>query len=198
LLFHYGFTCRSIYNLTLHQRNLSRDPNPVRIMNKIIKCLCWIAVIVILYGCGSTSQTPPAVEEPQETRQKKNTTLYLDLERLQWYDKGNPKKNPVYVGEIRKGVPHGKGTFTLSNGEKYVGEWQDGLMHGQGTHTLPDGAKYVGEWQDNKQHGQGTLTFPDGGKYVGEFKDNEPWKATSYDKDGNVVITYSNGVMKAR
>ncbi len=29
LLYHYGFTCRFIYNLALDQRNLSRDPNPV-------------------------------------------------------------------------------------------------------------------------------------------------------------------------
>ena len=28
LLYHYGFTCRFIYNLALDQRNLSRDPNP--------------------------------------------------------------------------------------------------------------------------------------------------------------------------
>ena len=47
---HYGF----IYSLSLDQRNLSRDPNPARIMNKTIKFLCWIAVIVILYACGST------------------------------------------------------------------------------------------------------------------------------------------------
>ena len=42
LLYHYGFTCRFIYNHALHQRNLSRDPNPVRIMNKTIKFLCWM------------------------------------------------------------------------------------------------------------------------------------------------------------
>ena len=47
-------TCRFIYNLGLDQRNLSRDPNPMKIMNKTIKFLCWIAVIVILYACGST------------------------------------------------------------------------------------------------------------------------------------------------
>ena len=29
LLYHYGFTCRFIYNHALDQRNLSRDPNPV-------------------------------------------------------------------------------------------------------------------------------------------------------------------------
>ena len=28
LLYHYGFTCRFIYNLALDQRNLSRDPSP--------------------------------------------------------------------------------------------------------------------------------------------------------------------------
>ena len=63
-LYHYGFTCRFIYNHALDQRNLSRDPNPVRIMNKTIKFLCWITVIVILSeqmtsGAGEETLTKP-------------------------------------------------------------------------------------------------------------------------------------------
>ena len=54
LLYHYGFTCRFSYNIALDQRNLPRDPNPASMMNKTIIFLCWIAVLVILYACGST------------------------------------------------------------------------------------------------------------------------------------------------
>ena len=46
-------------------------------------------------------------------------------------------------------------------------------------------------------HGQGTFTYVDGSKYVGEVKENMPWKGTSYDKDGNVIATYSKGRRKS-
>ena len=45
-------------------------------------------------------------------------------------------------------------------------------------------------------HGQGTFTSPDGDKYVGEWKEGNPWEGTEYDKDGNVIATYSAGVKK--
>ena len=30
-----------------------------------------------------------------------------------------------YVGELKDGKPHGKGTLILSDGSKYVGKWKD-------------------------------------------------------------------------
>jgi hypothetical protein len=56
--------------------------------------------------------------------------------------------------------------------------------------------KYVGEWKDGKSDGQGTLTLPDGGKYVGEFKNNSKWNGKYYDKDGNILRKWVNGVYK--
>ena len=32
-----------------------------------------------------------------------------------------------YEGKTKDGKPHGKGTYTFSNGNKYVGEWKDDL-----------------------------------------------------------------------
>ena len=43
---------------------------------------------------------------------------------------------------------------------------------------------------------QGTGTWSDGRKYVGELKDDKKWEGTHYDKDGNVIATYSEGVKK--
>ena len=40
----------------------------------------------------------------------------------------------------------------------YVGEVKDGERHGRGTLTLPDGEKYEGEFKDGKQW---TVTFTD-------------------------------------
>ena len=124
--------------------------------------------------------------------------LYWDFGLKRWKTNGHPKKDNVYVGELRNGVPHGEGTLTSPDGAKYVGEWQDGKYHGQGTYTFPDGEKYVGEWRDSKKHGQGTYTYPDGEKYVGGFKDGKRWSGTFYEEYGNVEGTYTNGVWKAR
>ena len=50
--------------------------------------------------------------------------------------------------------------------------------------------------QMTRAAGEETLTKPDGAKYVGEYKDNKAWNGTVYDKDGNVISTLSNGVVK--
>ena len=39
-----------------------------------------------------------------------------------------------------------------------------------------------------------TYTYPDGSTYVGEWKEHYEWEGTEYDKDGNVIATYSEGV----
>jgi hypothetical protein len=43
-------------------------------------------------------------------------------------------------------------TITLPDGDKYVGEVKDGLPHGKGTKTFADGDKYVGEWKDGRRY----------------------------------------------
>ena len=79
---------------------------------------------------------------------------------------------------------------------KYVGEYKDGIPNGQGTLTSPDGRKYVGDFKDGEKHGQGTYTFPSGKTGVGEFKGDKPWVITEYDKNGNIIRKWVNGVYK--
>ena len=57
-----------------------------------------------------------------------------------------------------------------------------------------DGSKYAGEFKDGKEHGQGTYTWSDGRKYVGGVKDGKIWNGTVYDKYGNIIDNYLNGV----
>jgi len=84
--------------------------------------------------------------------------------------------------------------YLWENGTKYMGEWKDGKRHGQGNMTYHDGRKYVGEWKDGERNGQGTITYPDGIKYVGEFKDGELWNGIFYEKNGNIIEKWVNGV----
>ena len=115
-----------------------------------------------------------------------------------WYKDGDEKKNYKYVGEIKNGKPNGQGKWTLPYGNKYEGEWKDGKKHGQGSYTFGrgkwEGDKYEGEWKDGKKHGQATYTSSSGRNYEGEWKDGEIWKGTHFDKDGNIIAKWWNGV----
>ena len=95
---------------------------------------------------------------------------YLGTE-LEWYEEEDEKKGWTYVGEIKNGKPNG-----------------------QGTYTNPDGRKYVGEFKNGKWDGQGTFTFPNGNKGIGEFRENKPLNITEYDKYGNIIGKFVNGV----
>ena len=99
-----------------------------------------------------------------------------------------------YVGEYRDGKRNGQGTVTWSDGKNYVGEFKDGKFNGHGKLTWSDGKKYVGEWKNGRRDGQGTQTWLDGRKYVGEYKDGKTWNGTGYDKNGNIIIKFVNGV----
>ena len=72
--------------------------------------------------------------------------------------------------------------------------FKDGIQNGQGTKTWSYGTKYVGEFKDGTQNGQGTLTFPDGTKYVGEWKNGKEWNITLYEKNGNIIGRFVDGV----
>ena len=135
---------------------------------------------------------------------------YLSLDDDEVKFSGNPDEDGVYVKDLKLQSfwnkvsimitlkPNAQGTLTVPDGRKYVGEFKDGDPHGQGTYTWPDGRKYVGEFRDGLPNGQGTLTIPDGVQYVGEYKDGMPWNGTAYDKDGNVLGTFSNDVLEQR
>ena len=84
--------------------------------------------------------------------------------------------------------------FIFSSGDKYEGEFKEGKKHGFGTYTFHEGSKYEGEYKDGEYHGQGTFTFTDGSKYEGEWKDGKPWNLTIYDKNGNIIGKWVNGV----
>jgi len=103
-----------------------------------------------------------------------------------------------YVGEWKDGIKQGQGIFTYGKGkwegEKYEGEFKEGYRHGQGTYTWSDGDKYVGEFKDDKPNGKGTYNITDGDKYVGEWKNGKEWNITLYEKNGNIIGRFVDGV----
>ena len=106
---------------------------------------------------------------------------------LQEHSVGTIKlKDGAYEGELCYGIPHGKGTFTETNGNVYTGEFVDGKPHGQGTLTDTDKNAYTGHFVDDKIQGQGTLKYHNGNVYTGEFVDGKPQgQGTLKDTDRN-------------
>lgn len=68
-----------------------------------------------------------------------------------------------YRGEFLDGEFHGKGRLEIpvSFLEKsvYVGDWKKGLRSGRGTYWNGDGKLYIGEWRDDKRNGHGSYFF---------------------------------------
>ena len=86
-----------------------------------------------------------------------------------------------YRGELRAGIPHGKGELEQPDGTRYSGDFRDGQYHGHGRLVTADGDVFEGEFRAGLQHGEGTLyrKHPHGhkralhgywfmGRYVGE------------------------------
>ena len=68
--------------------------------------------------------------------------------RERWQRRRRRETDSVYVGEVKDGERHGRGTLTLPDGEEYVGEWKDG-KEWTGTFTDADGSKT--EWKDGRE-----------------------------------------------
>ncbi len=90
-----------------------------------------------------------------------------------WQENGEPGEGGKYEGQIEYGKPNGKGSLIYRNGTKYEGDFKDG-----------------------KWDGQGTLSFYNSEKWVGEFRKDAPWNITWYNKNGEVIANWSDGVKK--
>ena len=87
------------------------------------------------------------------------------------------------------------GIYKSDDSSKYVGEWKKGKPHGQGTEIYANGDNYVGEFRDGKAKGKGTYTYANGDKTAGEFTPiiqpflicNDPEKLFA---DGSIHLIY--------
>jgi len=129
--------------------------------------------------------TPTASPAPQQGQQDmEEHVITVNME----YDSGEG----VYTGELKDGVPHGQGSFTMQKSESglewsYQGQWENGEITGQGVLEQPpfvfkggfrsgllDGActvtdngilRYQGMCKDGKLHGEGTL-YTQSGRFL--------------------------------
>jgi hypothetical protein len=62
-----------------------------------------------------------------------------------------------YVGGVKAGKAHGRGTLTWNCGSRFEGQFKNDKLTGHGTYTWPDGKTYTGMWKDGKANGKGVL-----------------------------------------
>lgn len=89
-------------------------------------------------------------------------------------------ENGHYEGEVFRGIPFGKGTYSFKNNSRYCGEFVWGHRTGTGTLSWPDGRRFEGEWRLDE--GKGFLISPDGQRYERECK-GDMIQDNKYSKD---------------
>jgi hypothetical protein len=68
----------------------------------------------------------------------------------------------AYTGEIKDGIPHGKGHVLYKTGSVYEGQFMNGHPEGQGKLTKSNGDVYEGQFVNGLPDGEGILTSLDG------------------------------------
>ena len=117
-----------------------------------------------------------------------------------WHPEGDEDTEGKYVGEIKRGKPHGQGTYTHYSGPRSSVNQLSLLIPGMSTslifgiilfQLLNQGnqdqlsARYEGSWKRGEKHGDGTYFFPNGDRYEGKWKGGK--------KHGQGVYFFSDG-----
>ena len=80
------------------------------------------------------------------------------------------KNAAVYKGEWSYGLPHGKGEYVDSFGNKYSGNFKLGFFWGNGNFFSKNyGYSYSGEYVMGKKHGQGKINYSNKVAYQGSW-----------------------------
>ena len=107
-----------------------------------------------------------------------------------------------YKGDIKDGLPNGKGIGFNKFGFKYEGEWLNGLPHGKGKENRNNGSTYDGDWIRGVPNGKGILVLVDGSTFEGDFVDGNYngfgtfIKKDKFIQEGNWSDNFPNGKSK--
>ena len=120
-----------------------------------MKKLFVLFVIIVFYGKLGFSQEYgkvliPNISKSYEGKCKKGLANGY----------GEAKGIDTYLGEFKKGLPQGKGTYTWQNGDFYIGEWHKGKRDGEGEFHTKNNSRdtvYVGIWKQDKYVGKKTI-----------------------------------------
>ena len=102
----------------------------------------------------------------------------------------SPANGPSYRGELREGLPWGKGRTEQPNGRtSYEGEFRAGKREGFGAYYYKNGSLcYAGSWKEDKKDGLGvSFRESDHILHIAKWKEGAPGEFVSlFDKEGNL------------
>ena len=100
--------------------------------------------------------------------------------KLGWFETESlypPDK--YWDGEIENGVPHGQGTFYITDSYNPVVQFYNG-------------SKFEGTYV-NGERNEGTFTWSGGNTYTGSYKDNKKWTGVMHYEEKGEYVRYENG-----
>ena len=91
-----------------------------------MKKMIFIVICLALSGCAG--KRVPIADVIKDARNHQQGVLFGELvgDEWVWFKNGDEKTDSIYEGEIRKGLPNGKGTLIYPDGKKHVGEFKEG------------------------------------------------------------------------
>lgn len=112
-------------------------------MKKMVMTMFSFALVFVLTAAaGGTSKVEAATNKE-----------YLEI-----------SKNVLYYGEVKDGMPHGKGTMTWYQTKSYAGDWVNGKRNGLGKYVANSTSDrketkitYDGAWKNDQKVGNGAL-----------------------------------------
>ena len=79
------------------------------------------------------------------------------------------KYRGVYEGEVKGGIPHGKGRLVSINNDVFVGTWMNGKMEGAIRIEYSNGEVFEGAFVANRRFGEGKHSYPSGACFEGSY-----------------------------
>ena len=91
-----------------------------------MKKMIFIVICLALSGCGE--KRLPIADVIKDARNHQQEVLFGELvvDEWVWSKNGDETTDSTYIGEIRNGLPNGKGTLIFPDGKRHVGEFKDG------------------------------------------------------------------------
>ncbi|KAJ8522118.1 hypothetical protein ONZ45_g1276 [Pleurotus djamor] len=106
-----------------------------------------------------------------------------------WGFIANEEENFYYVGQVRSGQRHGRGTVTYADGSMYIGDWWQDQRHGDGKLIDSDGnVENSGVYIDNMYRNDGIILKVSILKKDGVLKDAHQVPLRKYDSTPSHIL----------
>ena len=153
----------STVNMTLCKEEMKQKMQDLKVnsLDKFVVCFCkeleklHDSYRLALYSLEDPSVAGeiglPCVNEDQSYLGSNSECLSGDC--INGYAEMIFANGDGYAGNLKDGLPNGKGWYIYANGTEYEGTFKEGKKHGKGVFRV-DGIEGSGTWKDDKKNGK--------------------------------------------